>query len=231
MRDVSVGIAADLLMPSLYERFAHLFSVASRKSVLRWKEVSCFKAEVLLLDRSLGPQMLPVKAPCVICVGGAAPGPAANAPWVARLDANYTLADLIDVLDRAAVFLLDWRARQKSAAPAVGAAVAAAPEDAARYAYQLSTWVSMGAPFNSGGCVRALALLSREPVTLRQLCEHSGLERATAHALLAQLGRRGVLRSVPLAGAGGAAAPKARPRISGGLVQRLARWVRSGGRA
>lgn len=224
MRDVSAGVAADLLAPTLYERFVTLFPVASRKSLLAWRQLPSFEAQLLLVDASTATQ-LGAKAPCAICVGGSFPEKVPNALWVARLPFDYTLSDLIDVLDRAAVFLMDWRARQRAPVPLP--AVPAAREPLVEATYQLSAWVSMGAPFHTGDCIRALALLTREPVSVRQLCDHSGVDATTAHALLAELSRRGVLRTVTAAPALVLAPHK--PRVSGGLVQRLARWVRGGG--
>lgn len=171
-----------------------------------------------------------------MCVGGSFPDKAPQAQWTARLQSGYTLADLIDVLDRAAVFLMDWRARQKMTAASADTAwespaAARIAFGASHQRFQLSSWVSLGAPFRSGGNVRALALLTRAPVSLAQLCEHSGLAPAAAQALLAELSRRSVLRTETAAAAPDVRADRHRPAGHGGLVQRLARWVRGGGQA
>lgn len=235
MRDASAGVAAEMLTPHFYERFHKLFSVASRKSLLRWHEVPAAEAQVLLLDDASAAQP-GSRAPCLVCVGGSFPDKAPQAQWTARLQSGYTLADLIDVLDRAAVFLMDWRARQTMTAasadtawesPAAARAAFGDPQQR----FRLSTWVSLGAPFRSGGHVRALALLTRAPVSLAQLCEHSGLEPAAAQALLAELSRRNVLRTETAASAPAVRADRPKPSGHGGLVQRLTRWVRGGGQA
>ena len=152
------------------------------------------------------------------------------------------VSDLIDALDRAAVFLMDWSARQKIAAakavaaavPVPAAPVAQAPESEDQF--QLTSWVSLDAPYNTGACVRAMALLTRAPINLRQLCGHSGLDVDTARELIASLNRRGVLRHTahkPVAVLASNAAQeqvnRGRP-VRMGLVQRLTRWVRVGGR-
>ncbi|WCM92810.1 MarR family transcriptional regulator [Acidovorax sp. NCPPB 2350] len=232
MRDVPAGVAAHLLTPPLYARFVALFGVAARKSLLPWREVSAAEAQLLLVDHASSVQA-GLAAPCLVFVGGSFPEKAPQAQWVARLPLGYTLADLIDVLDRAAVFLMDWRLQHQ-----VGGGAAQVPAPAAVPAgdacFQLSAWVSLNAPFRSPGCVRALALLTRSPVTQRQLCEHSGLDAASAQALLAELARRGVLRTSapaqsPAPAPALAPAQEAPWGRSQGWVLRLTRWVRGGG--
>ena len=114
------------------------------------------------------------------------------------------------------------------------AAVAAAPNQDDHY--QLTSWVSLEAPFNTGPCVRALALLTRAPIDLGQLCGHSGLDVDTARSLIASLNRRGVLRhsarqSAVLAAAENTGSVKRGRVVRAGLIQRLSRWVGFGGRA
>ncbi|MDA8446288.1 hypothetical protein [Paracidovorax valerianellae] len=231
MRDASAGVAAEMLTPLFYERFSQLFSVAARKSLLEWREVATADAQVLLVDDASKAQP-GCQAPCLVCVGGSFPEKAPQAQWVARLQSGYTVADLIDVLDRAAVFLMDWRARQKMSGAAAEAAAMTARIDfsAPHQRFQLSTWVSLAAPFRSAGSMRALALLTRAPVSLAQLCEHSGLDPALAQALLAELSRRGVLRTEAVAPSATPVPDRPRP-VQTGLVQRLTRWVRGGGQA
>ena len=231
----TAGISSDLLTSDVRQRFVQLFGVAARKSVLSWKEVPLDRAQVLLIDPGMA-DATPSQgnAPCVVCIGSVRSEVLQSASWTGRLEVGYTLRDLIDMLDRAAVFLLDWEARQKvmasrDRATAVPNAYAAAisPE----FLYQLSAWVSMGAPFNTGACIRALALLSREPVSISQLCTHSGLDAAMARNLLVELGRRGVLRGIALQNSRSAAPKRPRQAVhSTGLLGRLGRWIRGGGK-
>ncbi len=232
----TAGISADLLTPSAKQRFAQLFGVAARKSVLPWKEVPRDRAQMLLIDTGMAEVITSLgNTTCVVCVGHVRSDILANASWVGRLEVNYTLSDLIDVFDRAAVFLLDWEARQKIMAnrsqveePAATGTPAAKQE----FLYQLKSWVSMGAPFNTGASIRALALLSRQPVSLVQLCTHSGLDTTMARNLLVELGNRGVLRGIAMQDR--RPAPPQRPSQpvhSSGLLGRLGRWIRGGGKA
>ncbi|RYH63912.1 MAG: hypothetical protein EON54_07235 [Alcaligenaceae bacterium] len=151
------------------------------------------------------------------------------------------MADLIDVLDRAAVFLLDWQARQrKPVAPQTASgengaqsSMPSPPSDAMtaeRTCYRLAAWVFLSAPFNSAGCLSALALLTRQPVTVRQLQQHSGLNAAIAVALLHELARRNVLQvSLPMRPIAIAPQPITKrnaPTVHQGFVRRLSHWLK-----
>lgn len=221
MSNISVGIAADLLMPNVYERFKPLFGVASRKSLLTWTEVPSQFAEVLVVDQNTEQKVLQSDAPCVVVLGSSDYPELRNRPWVTRLKTNYTLADLIDVLDRAAVFMMDWKTRPTTSSAAPKVAVADP-------SYQLTSWIALAAPFNKPGCLKAMALMAREPVTLRQLCTTANLSVDAARELLVMLAERGVLKSLtqPTPVPRQATAP----RVSGGLLTRLARWVMDGGK-
>ncbi|MEG0920245.1 MAG: hypothetical protein RSD57_00290 [Comamonas sp.] len=232
----TAGISADLLTPSARQRFSQLFGVAARKSVLPWKEVPRDRAQMLVIDPGMADVISSLgRTPCVVCIGNVRGDILNDASWVGRLEVSYTLSDLIDVLDRAAVFLLDWEARQKIIAHRNQAeTVSAAPASGAKqeFLYQLKSWVSMGAPFNTGACIRALALLSREPVSLSQLCTHSGLDAGMARNLLVELGHRGVLRGIAMQDRGPAAPQRPSQTVhSSGLLGRLGRWIRGGGKA
>ena len=244
MKHSVAGVAPDLLAPVYLDRFVALFGVAARKSLIQWTRASTGEAQLAFLDASSKGDVVPASTPCVIYIGktSAATEKARNARWVSHLPAEFTVSDLIDALDRAAVFLMDWSARQKiAAAKAVAAAVPVsappvAPAPESEDQFQLTSWVSLDAPYNTGACVRAMALLTRAPINLRQLCGHSGLDVDTARELIASLNRRGVLRHTahkPVAVLASNAAQeqvnRGRP-VRMGLVQRLTRWVRVGGR-
>lgn len=225
MRTVSVDIAVDLPVSAVAERFHAMFCVAARKSLLSWREVPGQQADVLVIDQCCdrpGDQRL---ATCVMYVGNGDCSALQRSPWMTRLKPNYTLADLIDALDRAAVFMLDWKSRQVAAAR--GEPAPAPRQTRRESAYQLVSWVSPGAPFNTPQCVKAMALMSREPVTLRQLCHHAGLEVERARMLLVMLADRGVLQTAAESRPPKRPAPP--PPVSRGLLSRLARWVMDGG--
>lgn len=254
-------LATSLLAPALRTRFSELFGVAARKSFFAWRESPVAQAQVVVLDVSSNLLRLQPLPPCVIWIGREQPAARLPEAWVGRLAQDYTVADLIDILDRAAVFLMDWKVRQPAAPVAVAVAaqppvvppvtpVAAparsfahstiqptAPAAAGTAAmavaqgsrYRLGAWVFLGPPFDSSGCISALALLARQPVTAQQLHAHSGLAPAELAELLKELARRKVLQVIAPAQAVAPSPAVATPRgpapVSKGLVRRLSHWI------
>ncbi len=262
-------LAFSLLAPALQARFSELFGVASRKSVFAWKESSLPQAQVVVLDTSSDLFSLASKPPCVIWVGLERAAPSNFSAWMGQLGRDFTVADLIDMLDRAAVFLLDWKARQpvqadsriaftaEYRAAGAGAGAVAAPDSVppsrafadssvqrektiasaiARVPgsrYRLASWIFLGSPFDSAGCISALALLARQPVTAQQLHTHSGLAPAELAELLKELARRKVLQVIAPAQpvpVSAAAAPRGPAPVRKGFVLRLSHWLSGAGR-
>lgn len=218
-------ISFSLLTPVLSARFSAVFAVASRKSVLAWRETALPDAHVVVLEASSDRLSLQPVPPCVIWVGN---GPSALDPscaWEGCLAQNFTVADFVDVLDRAAVALLDWSARQmvsavspKADAPVPGAATAItrdadlghrkagetelaqgvenAVSPAQGQLYSINAWVFLRPPFNSASYVSTLALLARQSVSAQQLLAHSGLPPTALIGLLQELERRKVLQII-----------------------------------
>lgn len=242
-------LAFSLLAPALRARFSSLFGVAARKSVFAWRESPVPRAQVVVLDATSDAGALKPLPPCVIWVGAAPPSTTTPSAWVGRLAQDYTVSDLIDMLDRAAVFLMDWKARQRTSAavpasaPAVSAgapeaawadsSAASVPANAAMAVaserrYGLNAWVFLGAPFDSPNCISALALLARQPVTVQQLQAHSGLTPVLVVQLLQELSRRKVLRTsapapAPLPSPERAQVPPA--VVQRGFLRRLSHWL------
>ena len=128
MKHSVAGVVPDLLAPIYLDRFMTLFGVAARKSLSEWKRVSTGDAQLALLDATSQGEAVPASTPCVIYVGqsSSVAEKSRAGRWVSHLPAEFTVSDLIDALDRAAVFLMDWTARQKVAAAKAGAAMPAA---------------------------------------------------------------------------------------------------------
>lgn len=241
-----IGLAAELWSPSLKQRFEALFAVASRKSLRGWRQVPLVSAQVLVVDGSLPVPEAAVWMPCVVYVGGVPQGQhleRTQQRLATYLDLDFTLSDLIDMLDRAAVFLMDWKVRQQLASSqALERAldlVRQQGEDC-RYRFQLKAWVALPAPWNSSECLRALAMLCRGPMDVATLCEHSGMEPAAVADLLRHPRLQGLLECSlrPAREDDAAAAQRGRapvPATAAGLprqwVQRLAGWIRRGGLA
>ncbi|MFN3438200.1 MAG: hypothetical protein ACK41V_10930 [Acidovorax sp.] len=247
-------LSTDLLGAALHTRFSELFAVAARKSVFLWSESPLDQAQVVMLDASSNLLRLQPLPPCVIWLGYEQPAAGFSDAWVGRLAQDHTVADLIDILDRAAVFLLDWKARQPAtatagqppaatsvyayersfahstiqhAAPAALGSAAMATAQGSRYL--LDSWVFLGVPFDSAGCIGALALLARQPVTTQQLRTHSGLAPAELGELLKELARRKVLQVIAPAHAvtplSSAPASRGLAPVHKGLVRRLSQWL------
>ncbi|MES2611264.1 MAG: hypothetical protein V4679_13530 [Pseudomonadota bacterium] len=139
--------------------------MASRKSVFAWRESPLAQAQVAMLDVSSNLMRLQPVPPCVIWVGHEQPGARLPQTWVGRLPQDYTVADLIDILDRAAVFLLDWKAQQTTAPVAVAVQAAAsvpasipAAEPARSFAHST---IQPAAPAAVGSAAMAAAQGSR----------------------------------------------------------------------
>ena len=110
-----IGLAAELWSPLLKQRFEALFAVASRKSLRGWRQVPLVSAQVLVVDGNMPAPEAAGWMPCVVYVGGVPQGQhleRTQQRLATYLDMNFTLSDLIDMLDRAAVFLMDWTVRQ-----------------------------------------------------------------------------------------------------------------------
>ncbi|WP_027015728.1 hypothetical protein [Comamonas composti] len=232
-----IGLAMELGSSALQQRFETLFSVAARKSLQGWRHVSVMQAQVLVVDGEQPGDEAAVWTPCVVYVGGQ---PQAlhlgSSPqrWATRLDADFTLADLIDMLDRAGVFIMQWSQRQQIAAQQSLTRALADLEGKGldcSYHFHLKAWVALPAPWNQVQGLRALAVLSRKAVDVRSLCTHSGLEVAELAQLLAHPGLRSALVcSWRPADAMKAAGRAPAARFSGQWVRRLAGWVARGGR-
>ena len=236
-----VGLATELWTPALQQRFDSLFAVAARKSLSAWRQVPRAHAQVVVVDGSgPAPQGLD-QAPCVVYVGGQArsqPLGRSTQRWAAHLDIDFTLADLIDMLDRATVFLMDWQVRQQaSGAQSLQQALADLRLMGAKcpHRIQIKAWITLPPPHHGAASLRALALLARGYIDARALSEHSGMELEQVTGLLALPQVQKVLR-VSLQGgavaqpARAASRPQAAP-VARSWVQRLTGWISRGGNA
>ena len=236
-----VSWAAQLWTPAVQQRFEALFAVASRKSLSGWRQVPSDTAEVLILDGSV-PAVAQEgkKSPCVVYVGGdasAQPLGRSSQGWAAHLDVEFTLSDLIDMLDRAAVFLMDWKARQKAAVTLTLQSALAdlqAQGLSCPHRFQLKSWVALPGSANTAENMRALALLSRGPIAVQSLSEHSGIELPQLISLLSLPQVQAVLRcSLKTAEASKPQATKTTTpaaSVTRQWVQKLTGWITRGGR-
>ena len=208
-----------------------------------WQEFGVFDAQVVVLGVSSDFTHLLSLPPCVIWIGEDEPTTATNIAWLARLPLHYSASDLTDVLDRAAVFLLDWKAYQRTTALAAMEPHVTPPatcktsfqEDIAIHRrYRLKTWVFLGTPFQTVGCTSALALLGRGFVTPEQLGAHCELAPGELQDLLQELDRRSVLEmttSSPTLHIAPVNALGATLPLHKGLARRLSQWLRRASRS
>jgi hypothetical protein len=225
MSNTVFTISIDLVARPLVERFLPLFEVASRKSLRRWRIMPGVQAQVLLLDAKHANALGVAQARCVICIGEQTKLPVDTSAWVSWLPLQFTVADLIGTLDRATIFLHDQRIRKSHATAEIVARVGDGYN-----AYRITSWAVLPAPFDTPGCLRGMAMLTKGAVSLEQLCRHSQLEPALAQQLLQQLARRGLLTVVEKQAPVSAREPSPQ-RASEGLLQRFSKWIWTGGRA
>lgn len=238
-----VSLAVELWTAEVQQRFDSLFAVAARKSLSAWNLVPKHSAEVLVLDgsRPLPPQG-EITAPCVVYVGGEASGQPlgrSSQGWAAHLDVDFTLSDLIDILDRSAVFLMDWRARHR---PSAVLTLSRALDELKQHGFdcvhrfQLRSWVALPASANTAANMRVLALLSRGPIDAKSMSDHSGMDLPQLLALLSLSQVQAVLRCSAGSPAVASAAPKltkTQPATSATRqwVSKLTGWITRGGRS
>lgn len=171
--------SATLLPTTSGERFHALLKAAEPRCVCTWQEMPLGNAELLLLEGEA--QTLSAGwPPCLVMIDCPVPLHVAHpSQRIFHLDADFTVASLLDVLDRAAVWLLQIRSQRPSRV-----------ERAAQMAsqrYKLRRWVTLGEEWTQREYTLAIALLTREFMAPEMLCNLSGLTKEQMQRLLAEL--------------------------------------------
>ncbi|WP_225781761.1 hypothetical protein [Xenophilus sp. Marseille-Q4582] len=207
----TVFISTALLPATLRARFLSLLEVAARRSIVAWEVVDGPGADVVLRER-LGAdddRSVPIYI-------SDTPLPHADVNLL-RLERDFRVTALMDVLDLAAVRVMSRREQS--------ARVTVALPAQSDVRYRLKHWVFLGGNRGGANYVRVLAAMTREPVSRPWIMKTGGLNDLQVDSLLSELQLRGALLSeVP-----SAAAPT-RPRTattaaSRGFVSRLKRWI------
>lgn len=202
-------ISAALLTPELRTRFLAMLEAAARRSIVAWELVDGAAADVVLRERMGADdgRSMPIYI-------SSTPLPHADFNFL-RLDLDFRLSALMDVLDLAAVRVMNRReqsARETVAMP---------PQSDMRY--RLKHWVFLGSNRTGANYMRVLAAMSREAVSRQWMLQKGGLDDAQANSLLAELQLRGALISeapaVALSERAGTTS------ASRGFVSRLKRWI------
>jgi len=212
-------ITFEMLTQASHEDFWQKFAAAQTKTVFAWEKTQIFDAEVVLFDHASNITDSGIFPPCVVWVGWEGPPSQVGIEWAGCLTANYTVAQIVDVLDRAAAFLMDWKARRKviqvitataevpvckrpehsqptvpdklqlSVSPTLDTGEGIAP------LYRLKAWICLDPPYDTLACTRALALMANEYVSVEQLQTHCDIGHGEASELLNELSRRHLLES------------------------------------
>lgn len=210
----TVFISAALLPSALRPRFLSMLEVAARRSIVAWELADGARADVVLRER-LGPDD-----------GGSIPIYVSDTPLpsgdinLLRLDREFRVNALMDVLDLAAVRVMSCReqsVRDTASMPL--------PEQSDTR-YRLKHWVFLGGQRTGANYMRVLAGMSRGAVSRRWIRQAGALNDTQVDALLSELQLRGALISEAPSRA--AAATPARPQgtqASRGFVARLKRWI------
>ena len=211
----TVFINAALLSDPLRARFLGMFDVAARRSIVAWRLVNGPDAEVVLHEHPADDDGVGVS----VYISDT-PLSHTNVHLL-RLEREFRVNALMDVLDLAAVRVLNRREQHAHKAPAL-------PQQSDTR-YRLRHWVFLGGEHADASHMRVLAAMSRRAVSRAWLLKNGGLNERQVDALLAELRLRGALVSeesppsaatptpAPATGVGTAA--------SHGFVARLKRWI------
>lgn len=246
-------ITFEMLTQASHEDFWQKFAVARTKTVFSWEKTQTFNAEVVLIDHASNITDSGVFFPCVVWVGWEGPPTQVGIEWAGCLPADYTVAQVIDILDRAAVFLMDWKARKQviqaittpadvpmceqsehshTAVPAkqqLGVFLTLDIDKSTAPLHRLKAWIFLDSPYDTLACTRALALMANEYVSVEQLQTHCDIGHREVAELLDELRRRNLLESAAeLQGLPEVFAPTSAgfTLTHKGFVRRLTRWLR-----
>lgn len=202
-------ISTALLPAALRTRFLAMLEVAARRSIVAWELAEGACADVVLRERLGNDDSRSVP---IYISDTRLPHADVN---LLRLDQEFRLSALMDVLDLAAVRVMNRREQSARVA------VVMPPQPDMRY--RLKHWVFLGGSRAGANYMRVLAAMSREAVSRQWMLHKGGLNDSQVDSLLAELQLRGALISeLP------AAAVRARPTstpASIGFVSRLKRWI------
>jgi len=217
-----------LLSTQLQERFHSLFTVVEKKTIFSWIEAPIATAQVVVTDDK-NAALPPTASHCLAFVGSRvdAEGLKLGFKHIFQIEPGFTVSQLLDVLDRAAVRLLDSR----HTAPQAPAPV----REANIVRYKLKRWVVLSKEFAAANYTTAVALLTRGHVTLEAISDHTGLASEEVRALIAELDSQDALlisEEAPVPAPPKVPTQSSQPKTDNsadkgqtGMFGKLARWL------
>jgi hypothetical protein len=165
-------------------RYELLMQIADEKTVFHWLPSDPRFASVALLDPSVfNPQeALPANCIC-IWVSASSDHPAGKGDM--SLPANFRLSDLINVLDRAALRILDMKTGTTG--------LDDASDPLSQRTYRISRWISLEHDFSAVHFQKILAVMTKQSVDWHWLLAYGGLPERDAYLFLAELRKKKVL--------------------------------------
>jgi hypothetical protein len=165
-------------------RYELMMPIANEKTVFRWLPSDSRVASVALLDPSVFNPLETLPANCICIWVAASPDhPAGKGDMT--LPAKFRLSDLINVLDRAALRILDM----KTGTSGMGDA----SDPLSQRTYRISRWISLEHDFSAVNFQKILAVMTKQSVDWRWLLVYGGLSERDAYLFLDELRKKEVL--------------------------------------
>lgn len=177
-------ISVSHLAEKEFLRYELLMQIANERTVFRWITSDLKFASVALLDPSVFDprEMLPANCIC-IWISESPDHPPGRGNM--SLPLNFRLQDLINVLDRAALRILDLKIEQ------IGTHEVS--DFVSQRIYRISRWINLGHDFSPIRFQKILAVMTKQSVSWHWLLTYGGLTERDAYMFLDELRKKEVL--------------------------------------
>ncbi|WP_143036241.1 hypothetical protein [Collimonas sp. OK242] len=165
-------------------RYDLLMQLADGKTVFKWIPSDLKRASVALLDMQIfnAREALPANCVCIwISESASYPGRKGDM----TLPLNFSLSDLVNALDRAALRLLDMKT--------IGDSPDMDADPFSQKNYRISKWISLEHDFSTVRFKKILAVMTKQTVNWRWLLTYGGLTERDAYLFLDELKKKSVL--------------------------------------
>jgi len=177
-------ISVKYLAEKEFLRYDLLMQIADEKTISQWQASDLGSASVALLDMNIFNAREPLPANCVciwIAESPAYPGRKGDM----TLPPNFSVSDLINALDRAALRLLDMKVAEDG--PATES------EPLSQNTYRISKWVSLEHGFSTLRFKKILAVMTKQDISWGWLLTYGGLTERDAILFLEELRKKSAL--------------------------------------